>query len=67
MRSINGLLADVTTTLDTYVYVTFSSGGSTSTVNLSAAAAFLQSIIGFVLVLASNLVVKKINPDYVLF
>lgn len=67
MRSINGLLADVTTTLDTYVYVTFSSGGSASTVNLSSAAAFIQSIIGFVLVLLSNMVVKKINPDYVLF
>ena len=67
MRSINGLLADITTTLDTYVYVTFSSGGSSSTINLSSAAAFIQSIIGFVLVLASNLVVKKINPDYVLF
>lgn len=67
MRSINGLLADVTTTLDTYVYVTFSSGGSASTVNLSSAAAFIQSIIGFVLVLLSNLIVKKINPDYVLF
>lgn len=67
MRSINGLLADVTTTLDTYVYVTFSSGGGSSTVNLSSAAAFIQSIIGFVLVLLSNMVVKKINPDYVLF
>ena len=63
MRSINGLLADVTTTLDTYVYVTFSSGGGSSTVNLSSAAAFIQSIIGFVLVLLSNMVVKKINPD----
>ena len=67
MRAQNGLLADVTTTLDTYVYVTFSSGGSTSTINLSSAAAFLQSIIGFVLVLVSNLIVKKINPEYVLF
>ena len=44
-----------------------SSGGSASTVNLSSAAAFIQSIIGFVLVLLSNMVVKKINPDYVLF
>ncbi len=67
MRSINGLLTDVTTTLDTYVYVTFSSGSSASTINLSSAAAFIQSMIGFVLVLLSNLIVKKINPDYVLF
>ena len=67
MRAQNGILADVTTTLDTYVYVTFSSGSSSSAINLSSAAAFLQSIIGFTLVVLSNAVVRKINPDYVLF
>ena len=67
LRASNGSLADVTTTLDTYVYVTFTSQTSAAAINLSSAAAFLQSIIGFVLVLLSNSVVRKINMDYALF
>ena len=67
MRVANGILTDVTSTLDTYVYTTFSSGSSSSSINLSSAAAFLQSIIGFVLVMTSNWVVRRINSDYALF
>lgn len=64
MRIANGALTDVTSTLDTYVYTTFSSGSNAAAINLSSAAAFLQSVIGFVLVICSNLVVRRINPDY---
>jgi putative aldouronate transport system permease protein len=34
---------------------------------MAAAAGFAQSVIGFVLVLVSNLVVRKIDPDKALF
>ena len=66
MRVANGILTDVTSTMDTYVYTTFSSGSSSSAINLSSAAAFLQSVIGFVLVLLSNWIVRHINHDYAL-
>lgn len=34
---------------------------------MSAAAGFYQSIVGFILVLLTNYIVKKINPEYGLF
>ena len=36
-------------------------------VGMAAAAGFYQSVIGFVLVVAANAVVKKINPENALF
>ena len=34
---------------------------------MSSAAGFLKSVVGFILVLITNKVVKKINPDYALY
>ena len=50
--------------LDTYVYRALKQLGD---IGMSSAACVFQSVVGFVLVLFSNLLVKKINPDYALF
>ena len=67
LRRSNGILKNVTETMDTYAYVTYSNGTSASAMNLSAAASLIQSVIGFVLVVSSNLIVRKINKDYALY
>ena len=36
-------------------------------IGMSSAAGFLKSVVGFVLVLLTNGIVKKINPDYALY
>lgn len=59
-----GALFSVTNTIDTYVYRGLLELGDMS---MTAAAGFYQSIIGFVLVLISNLVVRKIDADSALF
>jgi putative aldouronate transport system permease protein len=59
-----GALFSVTNTIDTYVYRGLLELGDMS---MSSAAGLYQSIVGFILVLGSNLVVKKIDPDYALF
>ncbi len=60
----SGLLYDVTTTIDVYVYKGLI---LLNDVGRSAAAGFFQSICGFILVLAANLVVSKIDKDNALF
>lgn len=62
MRS--GPIQDVTSTIDTYVYRGLMQLGD---VGMSAAASLYQSIVGFILILASNLYVKKIRPESSLF
>ena len=59
-----GALFSVTNTIDTYVYRGLLELGDMS---MSSAAGLYQSIVGFILVLGSNLIVKKIDPDYALF
>lgn len=59
-----GVLFPKTDVIDTYVYRALRQLGNTG---MSAAIALFQSIVGFVLVLASNLIAKKINPDNALF
>ncbi len=59
-----GALYKATDVIDTYVY------RSLKTINdygMSAAVGLYQSVIGFILVLLSNLVIKKIDPDSALF
>lgn len=60
----NGALYDVTQTIDTYVF-----RGLIGTGNLgfSAAAGFLQSVIGLATVLAANFVIRKVSPDEAMF
>ncbi len=60
----SGLLYSVTDTIDTYVYRGLMKLGN---VGMSSAAGFYQSIVGFILVMLSNLVVKKISPENALF
>ena len=63
----NGGLVKAVCTIDTFVYTNLMSGNSVSAINLASAAAFLQSILGFALVMITNLIVRKINEDYALF
>lgn len=60
----SGQLYSVTNVIDTYVFNGLQNVGD---VGMSAAAAFYQSIVGFILVLASNLIVRKIDKEYALF
>nr|WP_330392716.1 ABC transporter permease subunit [Anaerocolumna jejuensis] len=60
----SGLLVDVTNTIDTYVYrglITLNN------VSMASAAGFYQSVVGFVLVLTANFVVKKVSEEDALF
>ena len=41
--------------------------GSANSMGMSSAAAFYQSIVGFILVVASNAVVHKIDPERAMF
>ena len=60
----NGALYDVTTTIDTYVYRALMQDHD---VGRSLAAGFLQSILGFIFVLTTNAIVRKIEPESSLF
>lgn len=60
----SSLLYPVTDVVDTYVFRTMMVMGD---VGMSAAACFLQSTVGFVLVLGTNLLVRKIDSDNALF
>jgi len=60
----SGSLFSVTNTIDTYVYRALMAAGG---IGRSAAAGVFQSVVGFTLVLVSNLVVRKISPDNAIF
>lgn len=60
----SGSLLSVTNTIDTYVYRGLLELGD---ISMSAAAGFYQSLVGFVLVLAANLIVRKIDKESALF
>ncbi len=57
-------LMNVTNTIDTFVYRGISSVG---TLGMSSAAGLYQSVVGFVLVLAANAAVRKIDRDSAMF
>ena len=59
-----GALYDVTDVMDTYIYRTMRELGD---MGISSAAGLLQSGIGFALVMLTNAIVKKIDPDRALF
>ena len=59
-----GALFSVTNTIDTYVYRGLLESGDMA---MSSAAGLYQSIVGFILVLGANLLVRKIEPDSALF
>lgn len=60
----SGPLMNVTQTIDTYVYRALL---SLNDVGRSAAAGFMQSLLGFVLVFSANLSVNKIDKENALF
>ena len=60
----SGPLIDVTQTIDTYVYRGLM---TTNNIGMSSAAGVYQSIVGFILVVSANLVVRKLDSDSALF
>ncbi|NIK70391.1 putative aldouronate transport system permease protein [Paenibacillus sp. BK720] len=60
----SGALFSTTNVIDTYVFRGLMQLGD---IGMSAAAGFYQSLVGFALVLISNLVVRKINKENALF
>lgn len=60
----SGMLQSTTSVIDTYVYRALIQTGD---IGMSAAAGFYQSIVGFVLVMITNLTVRKISSEDALF
>ena len=60
----SGALFNVTQTIDTYVYRGLM---ELNDVGMSAAAGLYQSLVGFILVLIANAIVRKIDSDNALF
>lgn len=56
----SGFLYSTTDVIDTYVYRALREVGN---VSMSAAAGLYQSVVGFILVLVANYIVKKVNPE----
>lgn len=59
-----GQLYDVSLTIDKYVFIATVGGGN---FKLGTAANFLQSVVGFVFVVGSNLIIRKVEPESALF
>jgi len=65
MMGNNGVLFNLTDILDTYVYrVTLTQPLS---MGLGAAAGLYQSVFGFVIIMITNFLIKRRNPEYALF
>lgn len=60
----SGSLVDVTQTIDTYVYRGLMNSGN---IGMSAAACLYQSVVGFVLVILVNKIVKKVSKENAMF
>lgn len=60
----SGMIFSTTNVIDTYVYRGLM---EQSNIGMSAAAGFYQSIVGFVLVLSVNLIVRKVSKENALF
>lgn len=62
----SGALYPASLVINTYIYNMLGQGGATG-IGLASAAAFFQSVIGFVLVISTNYIVGKIEPDNAMF
>lgn len=60
----SGALFNVTQTIDTYVFYGLMNNGN---LGMTAAAGFYQSIIGFILVLGTNAIVRKVSSENAMF
>ena len=59
-----GILYPVTNVIDTYVYNTLLYMGD---IGMSSAAGLYQAVVGFILVVITNTVIRRTNRDYALF
>lgn len=60
----SGMIYNVTQTIDTYVYNALMTQNN---LGMSAAAGFYQSVVGFVLIIAANAVIRKISRENAMF
>lgn len=60
----SGMLFETTDVIDTYVFRSFRVTGQ---IGMASAAGFYQSVVGFILVVCSNLIVKRMNPENALY
>jgi len=60
----SGALYNVTSTIDTYVYNGLRNGGN---LGMTAATGLYQSVVGLILVLSTNAIVRKVSPENALF
>ena len=60
----SGAIFDTTNVIDTFVYRGLMQIGD---LGMASAAGFYQSVVGFALVIISNLVVRKVSPENALF
>lgn len=60
----SGIISSVTDTIDVYVYRALT---QTNDIGRSAAAGFVQSIVGFLLIITVNQIVRKVEKDSALF
>ena len=60
----SGAIYETTQTIDTYVYHGLM---ELNDISMSSAASVYQSIVGFILVMAANILVRKVSPDDALF
>lgn len=59
-----GMLYEVTDVIDTYVYRALRVTGD---IGMSASVTLYQSVVGFILVLVTNLIIKRTSPENALF
>jgi putative aldouronate transport system permease protein len=60
----SGILYPVTNVIDTYIYIGLT---SMNNIGMTSAAGLYQAVIGFILVIGSNLLVRKIDNEKALF
>ncbi|AJS61159.1 ABC transporter permease [Paenibacillus sp. IHBB 10380] len=60
----SGVIYSVTNVIDTYIYRSMSTSGN---LGMSTAAGLYQSLVGFVLVMLTNAIVKKISKENAIF
>ena len=63
----SGTLRQVTSTIDVYVYDMLKKGNLRNSFGYAGAGAFFQSVVGFFLILITNGIVRRHQPDMALF
>ena len=60
----SGLLYSTTNTIDTFVYRGLL---ETNDIGRASAAGFIQSVMGFILIMATNAIVRRVDREQALF